>query len=226
MEFQHVVDRRRMVRNYADRAGRPGAIVDRALRNATRAPSAGFSQGWAFLRARHARRRTPLLGAPPPTRAARRRPTRWLTGHDARAGRDRALLQQGRLPRPLRRARQGLDRPRRGALAGALLAHGHRDGEPADPADRRRRGPRRAASSASRRTRIAAVDASSASPTTYDPIGAITIGHLADDAAGSPPGVARAHVGTARIAASTSSVHRGGWHGAASVPSHDGHLGA
>jgi nitroreductase len=48
MEFQDVVDRRRMVRNYSDRPVDP-AIVDRALRNATHAPSAGFSQGWAFL---------------------------------------------------------------------------------------------------------------------------------------------------------------------------------
>ena len=49
MEFQDVVRRRRMVRNYADRPVDP-AIIDRALDNATRAPSAGFSQGWAFLR--------------------------------------------------------------------------------------------------------------------------------------------------------------------------------
>ena len=48
MEFQEVLDRRRMIRNYADRPVDP-AVVDRALRNATRAPSAGFSQGWAFL---------------------------------------------------------------------------------------------------------------------------------------------------------------------------------
>jgi len=48
MEFQDVVDRRRMVRNYADRPVDPD-IVERALRNATHAPSAGFSQGWAFL---------------------------------------------------------------------------------------------------------------------------------------------------------------------------------
>src|SRR3954447_3028923 len=48
MEFQDVVDRRRMVRNYADAPVDP-ALVDLALRNATRAPSAGFSQGWAFL---------------------------------------------------------------------------------------------------------------------------------------------------------------------------------
>jgi nitroreductase len=48
MEFQEVVRRRRMVRSYSDAPVDP-AVVDRALANATRAPSAGFSQGWGFL---------------------------------------------------------------------------------------------------------------------------------------------------------------------------------
>jgi nitroreductase len=48
MDFQRVVARRRMVRNYSDRAVDP-AVVDRILSNALHAPSAGFSQGWAFL---------------------------------------------------------------------------------------------------------------------------------------------------------------------------------
>jgi nitroreductase len=48
MEFQDVVRRRRMVRRYADRPVEPAA-VERMLRNAVRAPNAGFSQGWAFL---------------------------------------------------------------------------------------------------------------------------------------------------------------------------------
>ncbi len=48
MEFQDVVRRRRMVRNYADRPVDP-AQIERALANAVRAPSAGFSQGWGFL---------------------------------------------------------------------------------------------------------------------------------------------------------------------------------
>jgi nitroreductase len=48
MEFQDVVDRRRMVRNYADEPLDPG-VVERMLANALHAPSAGFSQGWAFL---------------------------------------------------------------------------------------------------------------------------------------------------------------------------------
>jgi nitroreductase len=48
MEFQDVVRRRRMVRRYAEAPVDP-AVVDRMLSNAVHAPSAGFSQGWAFL---------------------------------------------------------------------------------------------------------------------------------------------------------------------------------
>jgi len=48
MEFQDVIRRRRMVRAYEDRPV-PPAIRDRLLNNALHAPSAGFSQGWAFL---------------------------------------------------------------------------------------------------------------------------------------------------------------------------------
>jgi nitroreductase len=38
-----------MIRNYAETPVDP-AIVDRAMEHATHAPSAGFSQGWGFLR--------------------------------------------------------------------------------------------------------------------------------------------------------------------------------
>ena len=49
MEFQDVVRKRRMVRRFhADRPV-PKETVDRILHNATRGPSAGFSQGQAFL---------------------------------------------------------------------------------------------------------------------------------------------------------------------------------
>ena len=48
MEFQDVVNRRRMVRSYSADPVDPG-VVERMLRNALHAPSAGFSQGWAFL---------------------------------------------------------------------------------------------------------------------------------------------------------------------------------
>ncbi|WP_026877765.1 nitroreductase family protein [Jiangella gansuensis] len=49
MEFADVVRRRRMIRNYDQRPVDPAA-VDRILTAALHAPSAGFSQGWAFLR--------------------------------------------------------------------------------------------------------------------------------------------------------------------------------
>jgi nitroreductase len=48
MEFQDVVRRRRMVRNFEDRPI-PSDVLDRILANALHAPSAGFSQGWAFV---------------------------------------------------------------------------------------------------------------------------------------------------------------------------------
>jgi nitroreductase len=48
VEFRDVVRRRRMVRRYTEEPVAP-EVVDRMLEHATRAPSAGFSQGWAFL---------------------------------------------------------------------------------------------------------------------------------------------------------------------------------
>lgn len=48
MEFQDVVRRRKMVRSFEDRPIASDTLT-RILRNAQRAPSAGFSQGQAFL---------------------------------------------------------------------------------------------------------------------------------------------------------------------------------
>jgi nitroreductase len=48
MEFQHVVQRRRMVRRYRNEPVPPD-VVDLIVQNALRAPSAGFSQGTGFL---------------------------------------------------------------------------------------------------------------------------------------------------------------------------------
>jgi nitroreductase len=48
MEFQDVVRKRRMVRSFTDEAIAP-EVIERIVANAQRAPSAGFSQGWAFL---------------------------------------------------------------------------------------------------------------------------------------------------------------------------------
>ncbi|KQW05791.1 nitroreductase [Leifsonia sp. Root4] len=48
MDFQDIVNGRRMVRSYSEEPVSAEA-VDRMLRNAVRAPNAGFTQGWAFL---------------------------------------------------------------------------------------------------------------------------------------------------------------------------------
>jgi nitroreductase len=81
MEFQEVVRRRRMVRSYSDEPVDP-AVVDRALANATRAPSAGFSQGWAFL----------VLDRPDDVRRF------WAATTDAGAEPDRWLAGMSRAP--------------------------------------------------------------------------------------------------------------------------------
>ena len=49
MEFRDVVRRRRMVRRYGPDRPVPAEVRERILDHAVRAPSAGFSQGWAFL---------------------------------------------------------------------------------------------------------------------------------------------------------------------------------
>ena len=48
MEFAEVVKRRRMVRAYTDEPV-DASMIERLLTHARHAPSAGFSQGWAFL---------------------------------------------------------------------------------------------------------------------------------------------------------------------------------
>jgi nitroreductase len=48
MDFQSVVRRRKMVRSFSTEPV-PDAVLDQILANAVRAPSAGFSQGWAYV---------------------------------------------------------------------------------------------------------------------------------------------------------------------------------
>jgi len=48
VDFQEVIRKRKMVRSFEDRPV-DHATVERMVANAQRAPSAGFSQGWAFL---------------------------------------------------------------------------------------------------------------------------------------------------------------------------------
>ena len=49
MEFSDVLRRRRMVRDYDPGRAVPAEVRERLLAHALRAPSAGNSQGWAFL---------------------------------------------------------------------------------------------------------------------------------------------------------------------------------
>ena len=202
MEFQQVVDQRRMIRNYADRPVDPGA-VQRALRNATRAPSAGFSQGWAFV----------LLDQPDDVRRY------WEATTDPRQLAEPDTWLQGMLRAPVivvpcSSKAAYLDRyaaPDKGwtdrdearwpmpfwhmdaAMASLLILQTAVDeglgalffGIPAD--------------------RVDAVRRELAIPDTHDPIGAITIGHRAEDTGvrGSPARRPRVPLGEL--------VHRGGW---------------
>jgi nitroreductase len=201
MEFADVVRRRKMIRNYTEEPVDP-AVVDRALANATRAPSAGFSQGWGFL----------LLDTPDDVRrywtaTAREEiddPDDWLTGmmrapvvvvpcssKAAYLGRyaepDKGWtdLDEARWPVPF----WHMD----AAMASLLILQTAVDeglgacffGIPPDS--------------------LAAVRAEFAIPEAFDPVGAITIGHPASTpgAKGSPGRRARKDLEEV--------VHRGGW---------------
>ena len=198
MEFQEVVRRRRMVRNYADGRSTPPSSTGCST-NATRAPSAGFSQGWAFLvldtpddvrrfwaahlaprRARHAgcdgMMRAPVVVVPAGSKAAYL--DRYAEPDKGWTDRDEA-----RWPMPY----WHMD----AAMAALLILQ---------TADRRR--PRRVL--LRRRPRARSVRARVRDPRPHDPVGAITLGHPRPaGAAGSPP--ARPRTPWPDV------VHRGGW---------------
>lgn len=81
MEFQDVVRTRRMHRRFTDQPVAADA-VDRITRNAVRAPSAGFSQGWAFVVLDTAQDRDRFWAASTPQDAERseRDMSAWLAG--------------------------------------------------------------------------------------------------------------------------------------------------
>jgi nitroreductase len=81
MEFQDVVRKRRMHRKFTDEPV-PAEAVDRITRNAVRAPSAGFSQGWAFVVLETAEDRERFWTASTPQAAERseRDMSAWLAG--------------------------------------------------------------------------------------------------------------------------------------------------
>ena len=76
MEFAEVVRRRRMVRNFTEEPVDP-AVRDRLLSHALHAPSAGFSQGWAFLVLESAEDRARFWAA---TGGDAEEPDSWLAG--------------------------------------------------------------------------------------------------------------------------------------------------
>ena len=87
----------------------PPEILDRILANARRAPSAGFSQGWAFVVLEGAEQTARVLGVHAPTSRGGTSPTGpGCCG----PRRDHPPRPQAGLPRPLRRAGQGRRRAR------------------------------------------------------------------------------------------------------------------
>jgi nitroreductase len=76
VEFREVVRRRRMIRSYDPDRPVPVEVRDRVLHHAVRAPSAGFSQGWAFLVLESAADRDRFWQAATPETDVRQR---WLT---------------------------------------------------------------------------------------------------------------------------------------------------
>jgi nitroreductase len=75
VEFAEVVRRRRMVRDYDSDRPVPQEVRERLLEHAIRAPSAGFSQGWAFLVLESPHERERFWAATTDGGA----PDRWLT---------------------------------------------------------------------------------------------------------------------------------------------------
>ncbi|GAA4756005.1 hypothetical protein GCM10023350_46900 [Nocardioides endophyticus] len=199
MEFQDVVRRRKMVRSYSTEPVDP-AVVDLALHNATRAPNAGFSQGWAFLVLDTADDVRRFWAA---TADDLEQPDTWLAGmmkapvvilpcsskaaylsRYAEADKGWTDQDEARWPKPF----WDMDT----AMASLLILQTATDaglgscfiGVPAD--------------------KEGAVREAFAIPDEFDPIGVITIGHPADGgAAGSP--VRRARKPVADV------VHRGRW---------------
>ncbi len=79
MELEEVVQSRRMVRTFDPDRAVPVAFIDRALEAATRAPSAGFSQGWDFVVLTATQDRDAFWDSAAPS-GALETPDRWLRG--------------------------------------------------------------------------------------------------------------------------------------------------
>ncbi len=202
MEFQDVVRRRRMVRRFTAEPVAP-ETVERLVRNAVRAPNAGFAQGWSFLVLTEPGDVARFWAATTPADPERSM-SAWLAGmrtapvlvvaltsKDAYLARyaedDKGWADQdeSRWPMPF----WHMDT----AMASLLILQTAVDaglgalffGIPVE--------------------RVAEVRRELVIPDTHDPIGALTIGHLTEDAG--LPGSAR----TRRRIPLDDVVHRGGW---------------
>ncbi len=82
MELSDVIRGRRMLRTFDPQRQVPEHILERALDAATRAPSAGFSQGWDFVVLAAADDRSRFWEAATPA-ASSSAPDRWLRGVSA-----------------------------------------------------------------------------------------------------------------------------------------------
>ena len=105
MELLDAARSRRMVRTYDPARGVPHDALTRILDLATRAPSAGFAQGRDFVVLADPGDRERFWAATTDPGAA---PDRWLTGMRTAPVLVLCLSDPDRLPRPVRRARQGL----------------------------------------------------------------------------------------------------------------------
>jgi nitroreductase len=210
MEFQEVVRRRRMVRRYDPDRPVDAEVLDRMLANAVRAPSAGFSQGWAFVvldRPEDVARfwaATGPAGQAGPEDGEPAEPSGWLRGMrtapvvvvplshkdaylDRYAAPDKGWTDrdEARWPVPYWHVDTG--------MASLLILQTAVDeglgacffGIPPE--------------------RIAAFRAEFGVPETYTPIGAITVGHRVDDAGAKGSPSRRARRTPEEV------VHRGGW---------------
>jgi nitroreductase len=204
MEFQEVVRRRRMVRRYdPDRPVDPAA-VDRMLANAVRAPSAGFSQGWAFVVLEEPADVARFWAATSPAGPEAAEPSGWLRGMrtapvvvvplahkdaylDRYAAPDKGWTDrdEARWPVPYWHVDTG--------MAALLILQTAVDeglgacffGIPAE--------------------RVAAFRAEFDVPQSYTPVGAITVGHRVEDAGATGSPGRRARRTPEEV------VHRGGW---------------
>ncbi len=80
MEFRETVRRRRMVRRFDPRVPVPFNTIRDLVELATRAPSAGFSQGWDYLALTDTAQTGAFWAAATAQDAGGAAPDRWLTG--------------------------------------------------------------------------------------------------------------------------------------------------